>query len=63
MEPMLTAGPLSRKDVWQLQQLKRRAAGDEAALQAIARLRKLEAELGRDVLQTYVDRKRIANGT
>ncbi len=63
MEPLLARRMLSRTDVWELQTMKRRATADERALEAIARLRKLETELGRDVLQAYVDRKRITNGT
>jgi hypothetical protein len=61
MLPLLEKEMPSREDVWRLQVMKRQASGDEAALEAIGRLRRLEAELGRDVLQAYVDRRRIAN--
>jgi hypothetical protein len=60
--PLLEKKVFSREDVWKLQVIKRRAAGDEAALEAIGRLRQLEAQLGRDVLQIYVDRRRITPG-
>ncbi len=61
--PLVEKKVLSREDVWRLQVMKRTASGDEPALEAIGRLRRLEAELGRDVLQLYVDRRRIAPGT
>ncbi len=63
MLPLIEKDVLSREDVWKLQVIKRTAAGDEGALAAIARLRQVEAELGRDVLQAYVDRSRISPGT
>jgi hypothetical protein len=63
MLPLLEKEMPSREDVWKLQVMKRQATGSDAALEAIGRLRRLEAELGRDVLETYVDRRKIANGT
>jgi hypothetical protein len=63
MMPLIEKGVLSREDVWKLQVLKRNASDDSEALGAIARLRRMEAELGRDVLQTYVDRRKITPGT
>jgi hypothetical protein len=63
MAPLLQSRIISRAEVWELQIMKRAASGDAPALEAIAALRKLEAELGRDVLQIYVDRNRITNGT
>jgi hypothetical protein len=62
MLPLIEKGVLSREDVWRLQVIKRTAAGEDRALEAIARLKRLEAELGRDVLHMYVDRRRITNG-
>jgi hypothetical protein len=62
MLPLIEKKVLSREDVWHLQVVKRTAAEDAGALEAIGRLRRLEAELGRDVLGTYVDRRKIAPG-
>lgn len=62
MLPLVEKRLLSREDVWRLQVMKRTAAGETPALEAIARLKRLESELGRDVLQMYVDRRKIANG-
>ncbi len=63
MLPLIERVVFSREDVWKLQVLKRDVSGDSQALGAIAKLRRMEAELGRDVLQTYVDRRRITPGT
>lgn len=63
MLPLIEKKVLSREGAWRLQVFKRTAVGNESALEAIGRLRRLEAELGRDVLRLYVDRRRIAPGT
>lgn len=63
MLPLIEKGLLSRDDVWKLQVMKREAERDREALAAISRLRRVEAEMGREVLQAYVDRNRIAPGT
>jgi hypothetical protein len=62
MLPLIEKRVLSREDVWRLQVMKRTAAKETQALEAIARLKQLESELGRDVLQMYVDRRKITNG-
>jgi hypothetical protein len=53
MMPLLDRPRLTREDVWQLQILKRSAQGRSDSLVAIARLRELEAELGRGLLQAF----------
>jgi hypothetical protein len=51
MMGLLGKESFSRDDIWELQALKRQAQGNARALAAIAELRRLEADLGRGLLQ------------
>lgn len=59
MRPYMEARDFSRDDIWRLQILKRTAEARYRAVHIVGDLRRLEAELGVGVLQTYVDRNRI----
>jgi serine/threonine protein kinase len=61
MQPLLEKLSFRREDVWDLQELKRSAQGKSEALRAIARLRRLEADLGRGLLQACVGHPRASD--
>lgn len=60
LAPFLKKRMLNREDVWQLQVLKRTAERNRRAVEIVSDLRRLEAELGEDVLEVYVARTRLA---